>query len=391
MTQNIIKPICALYRHHEVSKAVFEVLSKLNLPDLNGKKILLKPNVGRNVEENQGINTNPAVVWAVFDFLKKKYDALFFLGDSPVTGVISREAFLLSGYQSLMKHEDITYIDLDSKKPQTLKISDGVILNEIKVSGYFDSFDYIISIPVLKMHMHTGATLSFKNMKGMIYKREKVKLHQLHCNEEIKNGYKELDIAIADLSSVLEPDLAVIDASYAMEGLGPSAGNRKKMDTIIASTNWLAADLTALAVVNLDIEHVPHLKLISKKKGSISSIGDITTVPNDISSFLTDFKTSPKDIKINNCKVNLVDVGSCSACLSSILQFLKGNEPLIQKYFNQYGHLNISVGKDIPDPPEQSYLFGNCAYRKKAKGIFIKGCPPTQSVIEKMVKEKCCN
>jgi uncharacterized protein (DUF362 family) len=311
------------------------------------------------------------------------------MGDSPITGVVSVEAFLTSGYKSLMDHKDITFVDLDSRKPLTLEIPCGKILKRVKVTGYFYDFDYIISIPVLKMHMHTGATLSVKNMKGLIYKKEKVKLHQLHCDENIRQGYKELDIAIADLSSAVAPDLAIIDGYYAMEGMGPSAGDRIKLNTIVASTDYLAADLTALAVVGLGIDHVPHLKLISERKGRILSVDDVETIPADISPFVTKLKTPPKDIKINNCKVNLLDFGSCSACLYSLFEFLEKNEPMVQKYFAEYGQLNIAVGKDIPDPPDDTFLLGNCSIHRKGQGVFIKGCPPTQSSIKELIRKKC--
>ena len=89
--------------------------------------------------------------------------------------------------------------------------------------------------------------------------------------EEIKN-VKELDIAIADLSYIFKPDLSVIDASYALEGMGPSSGNVVKMDTIIASTNYLAADIIALGITRPDwpLYEVPHLKLISELISSLN-------------------------------------------------------------------------------------------------------------------------
>jgi hypothetical protein len=270
----------------------------------------------------------------------------------------------------------------------TLKITDGKILKEVKVTGYFKDFDYIISIPVLKMHMHTGATLSLKNMKGLIYKKEKVKLHQLHCSEDIRKGYMELDIAIADMANVLSPNMAVIDAYYAMEGMGPSAGDRVKMNTIIASTNYFAADLTALAIADLGIDHVPHLRLLSEKMNGISTIGDIETIPKDVSPFITTLKSPPKDIKINNCKVNLLDFGSCSACLSSIFQYLTKNEQSLIKYFDEYGKMSIAVGKGIPDTFGDTFLVGNCTIHKRGQGVFIRGCPPTGSSIKEAIDKK---
>lgn len=376
-----MKPVCSFAKDDDIAKAVFHSLSKINLPDLTGLNVLLKPNVGREVTRNSGANTSPDVVEAIFDYLRSNYRARYFIGDSPITGVSSRKAFIKSGYRSLMEHEDLHYIDLDSRKPLTLKMANGKILKEVKVTGFLHDFDYIISIPVLKMHMHTGATLSLKNMKGLIYKKEKVKLHQLHCSDAVKKGFKELDIAIADLAEVLAPDLAIIDAYYAMEGMGPSAGDRVQMNTIISSTDFLAADVGAITVSGMKIKDVPHVQLLSERKKGICSIDDIETIPEEITPFVTRLRPPPREIKINNRKVNLIDFGSCSACLFSIFQFLTHNDKLVENYFQEYGQMNIAVGKGIPDPSSETILVGNCTIHKKDQGIFIKGCPPTQSSI----------
>jgi uncharacterized protein (DUF362 family) len=382
------KPVCAISKNQNIRQAVFDALSQIDLPDLNGKKILLKPNVGRNVKKHLGINTSPTVVNAVYDFLRARFDATFFLGDSPILGVKTKEAFISSGYGFLMNERNLNFIDLDSIKPAVIPIENGRILKTIKLTGFIHDFDYIVSIPVLKMHMHTGASLSFKNMKGLIYKREKVKLHQLLATEQIKRGNKELDIAIADLANAIEPDLAVIDAYYAQEGMGPSAGHRKKLNTIIASTDYLAADIVALAIVKLDIEHAPHLKLISEQTSGVHSIKDITTIPSDIEPFKSDFKVPPNEIRIENKKITLFDMGSCSACQSSVFLFVKNNESLLQNYFNEYGQLNIALGKNIQDVPNDSILIGNCTIHQKQKGTFIKGCPPTQTIIKETLERE---
>jgi len=388
MVKSANRPVCAIAKDQSIRRAVFDALSRIDIPDLGGKNVLLKPNIGRNVKKNLGINTSPTVTHAVYQFLKGRFGANFFIGDSPILGVRTREAFVASGYEFLINQKALHFLDLDSRKPVVLPIKNGRILENVKVTGFFPGMDYIVSIPVLKMHMHTGASLSFKNMKGLLYKREKVKLHQLQVDDTIKRGYRELDMAIADLANVLEPDLAVIDAYYAQEGMGPSAGNRRKMNTIIASTDYLAADIVALDIVKLGIEHTPHLELISKQKSGVSSINDITTLPSDTGPYKTDFRTPPQDMKIENRMVNLFDIGSCSACLSSVFLFVSNNESLIHKYFNEYGQLNLAIGKNITDIPSGSFLIGNCADCQKHRGVFIKGCPPTQTLLKQTIERE---
>ena len=125
--------------------------------------------------------------------------------------------------------------------------------------------DFIISIPVMKTHMHTQVTLSLKNMKGLLWRREKARFHQLQCDETITQGEKELDIAISEMASVLLPHLAIIDGTVGMEGMGPAYGKPKKMGVIIVGDNALSADAVATRLMGFDPESVPHLQLSAEK------------------------------------------------------------------------------------------------------------------------------
>ncbi len=394
----ILEPIVSITYNENIALAVRIALDQLEIPDLTGKTVLLKPNVGREVEPRLGINTNPDVVRAVFGYFKGRYKANYLIGDSPIIATDTKKAFMQSGYSDLLNNKEIQFIDLDDKPPIELEIPRGKLLKKVKVTGYWNDFDYIISIPVLKMHMHTGASLGFKNMKGLIYKRNKIKLHHFHAPEIIENlkksmeKIKELDVAIADLSLLFKPDLCVIDASYALEGMGPSSGNCVKLDTIIASTNYLAADIIALAISQPDwsLKDVPHLKLISELfPEAPKSLEDIKTVPESIQQFVKPLEPPPTSITIKYKNVNLIDVESCSACLSTIFNLLKHNKDFIDEHFTAEKPLNLAIGKGITqsDLYSDTYLIGNCTYNLHENGIFVKGCTPVESTILKIIKE----
>ncbi|MFX0029200.1 MAG: DUF362 domain-containing protein [Candidatus Hermodarchaeota archaeon] len=395
----IEKPIVSITRNIDISKAVYDALSKINIPNLSGKTVLLKPNVGREADPKLGINTNPDVVEAIFTYLKDRYKAKFFIGDSPIINTDTYKAFEQSGYKKLIANDDLEFIDLDKRTPLKKEIPNGKILKDIRLTGYFDDIDYFISIPVLKMHMHCGASLSFKNMKGLIYKRDKINLHHFQSPEIVENikesleNIKELDIAIADLGDIIFPNLAIIDASFALEGMGPSSGNAVKLDTIICSTNFLAADIVALALSRPDwsLENVPHLKLISESRNSsIKSINDIITIPDNIDDFIHPLEPPPKSITIKYKNVNLIDIDSCSACLSTIFNLLKNNKEFIDEHYSPEKPLNLAIGKGIKESDlySDTFLIGNCTSSQKESGTFIQGCTPVESTILKTIKEK---
>lgn len=394
------KPIVSVAKNEDIVKAVKTCLDALNIPDLNGATILLKPNVGREVGPKLAINTNPEVVKAVYDYLSNKFEARFLIGDSPIINTNTRNAFKQSGYKDLLGSEGLRFIDLDDKPSIELEIPDGKILKKIKVTGYWNEIDKVVSIPCIKMHMHTGASLSFKNLKGLIYKREKVTLHHLQAPELLDQlkmkKLKELDIAIADLAYVFKPELVVIDASFAQEGMGPSSGDVVKLDTIIASTNYLAADIIALALTQptWSLEDVPHLKLISEMlPDSPKSRDDVETIPKNIQEFENQIEPPPTSIRIKYKNVNLIDVDSCSACLSTVFNLLRNNKEFIDKNFTVENPLNLAIGKGIKgsDLYSDTFLIGNCTYKQHENGTYIKGCAPVESTIMKIIQDKVQN
>ena len=392
------KPIVSVAHNEDITQAVNLALDQISIPDLTGKTVLLKPNVGREIDPRTGVNTNPDVVRAVFKYLKKRFKAKYLIGDSPIINTDTRNAFKQSGFSQLINDPEIHFVDLDSKPFIEVDIPNGKILKKIKLTGYLNEIDFIISIPVLKMHMHTGASLSFKNLKGLIFKRNKITLHHLQAPDIIKKllnsmkHVKELDVAISDLAQVIKPDLAVVDAYYAQEGMGPSSGNAVRLNTIIASKNFLAADIIALALSqpNWTLDDVPHLKLISEDIiNSPKCRDDILTIPENIQEFIKPLEPPPSSISIKYKNVNLIDIDSCSACLSTIFNLLKNNKAFIDEHFTPENPLNIAIGKGIKqsDLYSDTYLIGNCTYNQQENGIFVKGCTPVESTILKIIKE----
>jgi len=370
------KALVSIARNEDITLAVNSCLDQLEIPNLTGKTILLKPNVGREADPKQAINTNPEVVSAVFNYLRKKFNARYMLGDSPIINTDTRKAFKQAGYSELINDSNLHFIDLDDRPPIELDIPKGRILKKIKVTRYWEEIDYIISIPVLKMHMHTGATLSFKNMKGLIYKREKITLHHLQAPDiiqQIKNPkkeVKELDVAISDLAQVM-----------------------RQLNTIISSTNFLAADIIALAISQPEwtLDDVPHLKIISETLNNApKSVYDVKTKPENIHDYITPLEPPPSTISIQYENVNLIDVDSCSACLSTIFNLLKNNKEFFDKNYTKENPLNLAIGKGIKqsDLYEKTFLIGNCTSNNREKGIFIKGCTPVESTIMRIIKEE---
>ncbi len=356
-------------------------LENFTLPDLKGRRILLKPNGGRLAYPGQGVTTHPDVVAAIIDHLGDKGAMEIAVGESCIYGVSSKEAFHMTGLEGISKKRGIELIDLDQTKPMEIEIPNGGILKKIKVSSILKRFDFIVSIPVMKTHMHTQVSLSIKNMKGLLWRKEKVRFHQLRSERKIIGSYNTLDLAISEMAMVLFPDLAIIDGTIGMEGMGPAYGKAKRMGLVLVGDNALSADVVAARLMGFDPESIPHLRLTAEKGMGEIDLREILIEPEDYMKLEKPFDPPPSKLSLNFQGIVIHEDGACSGCLSTLLVFLKNYYPKLSDQILDKGSLNIGVGKNLTICPKGTLLVGNCTSNLKKNGVFVKGCPPVGSQI----------
>jgi uncharacterized protein (DUF362 family) len=149
-----------------------------------------------------------------------------------------------------------------------LRVENPKALDRFKVAR-ITTESAIITVPTMKLIHHTVISMGLKNMFGMLTTRKKFLLHRHGMNN-----------VIYDIVKTLPPTLSVIDGFYGKEGKGPWQGNPVKMDTIIASTDPVAADATAARCIGIEpgiIDHVRWLHAIG-----IGEINDIEVVGDGI-------------------------------------------------------------------------------------------------------------
>ena len=194
-------------------------LESVGLLPVRGKSVLLKPNVGRVAPPGSGIVTHPEVVAAAIDVFREA-GAEVAVGESPIVGVDVQEAFAAAGMAAVARNRGCPLIDMDRRPCVEVPVPEGQVIHSLKVCAEAMEFDFIVSIPVMKRHMHTGATLAVKNMKGCLWRRSKVELHMLPALAGSKD--KPLDVAIADMASVLRPTWPSSTAPWAWKASGPA-------------------------------------------------------------------------------------------------------------------------------------------------------------------------
>jgi len=89
----------------------------------------------------------------------------------------------------------------------------------------------LINLPVAKTHSATGVSLGIKGLMGLIWDRE-----SFHSKYNI-------NLALADLATVIKPQLTILDATRALASGGPGGpGEVQKPNLIIAGIDPVAVD-----------------------------------------------------------------------------------------------------------------------------------------------------
>ena len=365
-------------------KNTINALNKIDLSPAKGKKVLLKPNAGRLASKGEGITTDPQVVAAAIDAFKQA-GADVSVGESPITGVNAMEAFESTGITAVTLERNCRLIDMDKRPFVPLEIPEGRAIKEIKVCADVFDHDIIVSIPVMKIHMHTVATLSLKNMKGCLWRRSKVDLHMLPMLNDMNEI--PLNVAIADMSGVLRPHLSIVDGTVGMEGMGPSGGKAKKLGLVVAGTDAFAVDSIACRLMGLCAEDIPHLRMGAERGYGLIDIEKIKIHPETWMNLVSPFSPPPDNLSIEFPEFNILDKNSCSACQSTLILFLKKYGKVIPDYFPENTDINIAIGKGHDKVPKNTICIGNCMAKFKQKK-FVKGCPPVGSEILKTITGK---
>jgi uncharacterized protein (DUF362 family) len=109
--------------------------------------------------------------------------------------------------------------------------------------------DVFINVPIAKHHSISRLTLGMKNLMGVIG-GSRGKLHT------------DIAEALADINSVLISNLTVIDATRILVANGPQGGRTedvRRLDTVIASPDIVAADAYAATLFDLKPAEVPSI------------------------------------------------------------------------------------------------------------------------------------
>jgi len=215
----------------------------------SGAEVIVKPNICHAYYGPEyATTTNPQVVAAIVTLCLGAGAKRVRVMDQPFGGS-PQAAYAKSGIEDAVKAAGGQMDVMKSMRYREVAFPEGRLLKKWKVYGDILDADTVINVPIAKNHGSATLTLSMKNLMGVVENR-----NGLHA--------KGLHQSIADLCTVVRPQLTVVDASRILVRNGPTGGNLddvKKTDTVIASADMVAADSYAATLFGLagkDIDYI---------------------------------------------------------------------------------------------------------------------------------------
>jgi uncharacterized protein (DUF362 family) len=221
-----------------------------------GDRVLLKVNAAFATPAALGATTHPDLLAAMAGLCLKVGAAQVLVADNPinnpegcfgVTGLA--DAARASGARIISPTSDLFVpLSLPGRK---------LIQNWPVLAGAFRGVTKVVAMAPVKDHHRAGASMILKNFYGLLGGRRNV-FHQ------------DINTIITDLSLLLKPTLAVLDGTVSMMANGPTGGSLsdlKATNTLIVSTDPVAADAAGLELLERSIADVPYI-LMARDAGA---------------------------------------------------------------------------------------------------------------------------
>jgi len=253
--------------------------------DVRGKRVLLKPNL---VEFDPGttVNTHPSVVLAAYEVLRSMDAAEVRVAEGPGHRRATLDLAEAAGYFAAFSRFESIFTDLNLDEVSAVEFPRRFSrLRRIYLPNAALGCDLLVSMPKMKTHHWVGATLSMKNLFGLVpggvYGWPKNVLHWAGIHE-----------CIADLCTLFSRTFAIVDGIEGMEGNGPIQGKRKHAGVLVGGGDLAAVDATCCRIMGIDPSKVRYLRLCEDRGQTEAE--NVRQTGESISAVRTPFELIPE-------------------------------------------------------------------------------------------------
>jgi uncharacterized protein (DUF362 family) len=213
-----------------------------------GHDVILKPNICVDYHTAEfAATTNPQVVAMLVTLCLGAGARRVRVMDMPFGGTPST-AYAISGIEEAVKAAGGEMEIMSPVKFTKFDIPSGKDIKSWEIYRDVLETDVLIDVPIAKHHSLARLSMGSKNLLGVVGNP-----NQIHQN---------LAQRIADLISVIQPTLTVVDAYRILMDHGPTGGSLndvKQANTIIASHDIVAADSYGATLFGLTGAEIPYI------------------------------------------------------------------------------------------------------------------------------------
>jgi len=248
----------------DVESAVARALNRIRAHELMSKKgmvVLIKPNLLMAKPPERAATTHPAVLRGVIQWVSRFEPAKIYVADSSngISPGNTRKAMRASGIEKVCEDTGAVAVPFEETPRKVFRVPDPLVLDEVVSSTLLEEADIVINVPKIKTHGQCVLTCCIKNMFGTVILGNKSRIHARFPSVD------SFSSALADVYSVVRPQLTVIDGYLCQEGRGPSSGDVVKLDAVIAGYDPVALDTVVCRVIGLDPKRVAHIAKAAEK------------------------------------------------------------------------------------------------------------------------------
>ena len=267
---------------------------EMHRPDVRGRRVLLKPNLVE-FEPDSFINTNPLLVHAIYEGFRALGARSVRIAEGPGHRRNTLDLADAAGYFRTIPRFEECFTDLNLDEVTRVRLDRTQSrLEKLYLPNTALGADLLVSVAKMKTHHWVGATLTMKNLFGLVpggvYGWPKNVLHWAGIHE-----------CIADLHAAFPRQFAIVDGVVGMEGNGPIQGTAKPVGVIVAGPDRVAVDATCCRIMGIDPLKVHYLMLSAAGDARLLERG-IRQIGEPIQSVATRFELIPefRGIRLEN-------------------------------------------------------------------------------------------
>jgi uncharacterized protein (DUF362 family) len=249
-----------------------------------GKRVVLKPNLVE-FSTHAPANTNPIFVASALEAFRSLGARDVRIAEGPGHRRVTLDMACDAGYFSAIPRFEQNFTDLNLDDVTRVPVVNGFsTLSEFYLPHTALGCDLLVSLPKMKTHHWTGATLAMKNLFGLVpgsvYGWPKNVLH-----------WAGIDECVADLHALFPRQFCLVDGIEGMEGNGPILGKRNFPGVIVAGAHPPSVDATCCRIMDIDPHKVRYLALAAQRPGGTSDA--VEQIGETVESVKTPFELIP--------------------------------------------------------------------------------------------------